>query len=154
MNRRAVWRFGAIMVGGMLAMARTARAAPPLASWRWRSRLLLVFAPGPDNTDLLDQRRLLATDQHGGAVRDLVTIEIVRDDAAIAGRADASLDGARIRREYQVPPERFTLILLGKDGGEKVRRTHPMSADMLFGLIDRMPMGRTEAQRRADKGGT
>ncbi len=141
------------MVGGMLAMARPARAAPPLASWRWRSRLLLVFAPGPDNPDLLDQRRLLATDQSGGAARDLVTIEIVRNEAEIAGRADASLDSFRVRSEYSVPPERFTIILIGKDGGEKLRRTRPVSADMLFGLIDRMPMGRSEAQRRVENGG-
>lgn len=41
----------------------------------------------------------------------------------------------------------FTLILVGRDGGEKLRCTGVVSAEKLFGLIDAMPMRKDEIKR-------
>jgi hypothetical protein len=38
----------------------------------------------------------------------------------------------------------FTIILVGRDGGEKLRSSEVVSAEKLFGLIDAMPMRKDE----------
>jgi hypothetical protein len=47
----------------------------------------------------------------------------------------------------------FTFILLGRDGGEKLRSAEVVPAEKLFGLIDAMPMRKSEVkQKRASDG--
>ncbi len=41
----------------------------------------------------------------------------------------------------------FTFILVGRDGGEKLRSSEVVSAEKLFGLIDAMPMRKDEMKR-------
>ena len=40
------------------------------------------------------------------------------------------------------------VLLIGKDGGVKLRSTEPVSTDELFALIDSMPMRRREMEER------
>jgi Domain of unknown function (DUF4174) len=42
----------------------------------------------------------------------------------------------------------FTVILIGKDGGEKYRSARPITSTQLFALIDAMPMRRSEMQKQ------
>ena len=114
-----------------------------LSAWRWKSRLLLVFAPSEANLQLAEQRNILALGQAGGRERDIVVIEIVGEKAA------DNLDAATLRSRYAAPRGAFAVILIGKDGGEKLRRTEPLDSEALFSVIDRMPMRRQEAAREA-----
>lgn len=41
----------------------------------------------------------------------------------------------------------FTFILVGRDGGEKLRSSEVVNAEKLFGLIDAMPMRKDEMRR-------
>lgn len=43
---------------------------------------------------------------------------------------------------------RFSIVLIGKDGGEKLRRNGLLSCDELFAVVDAMPMRRTEMEKR------
>ncbi len=148
MKRKTIWRAaaficGGAICGGMLMGVAHAEAKGSLASWRWKSRLLLVFAPDAGNAQLAGQRHILADARQGARARDLVPIEIIGD------RASDSLDAAALRRAHHVAPDRFAVILIGKDGGEKLRRSQPIEAGLLFGLIDTMPMRQQEAARQA-----
>lgn len=42
----------------------------------------------------------------------------------------------------------FAVTLIGKDGGEKLRRTTPLSPEELFTVVDAMPMRRAEVRER------
>ncbi len=42
----------------------------------------------------------------------------------------------------------FSVVLIGKDGGEKLRRTTPLSPEELFAIVDAMPMRRDEMRER------
>jgi hypothetical protein len=141
MNRRTIGRLGMTMLSGLMTGAAVSGTTPVLASWRWKSRLLLVFAPDADDPALLDQRGRLAGASAAMRERDLVVIEV------IGAHADRQLDPGRLRTEYGVARARFAVILIGKDGGEKLRQDRPIAIDALFGMIDRMPMRRSEARR-------
>jgi hypothetical protein len=115
-------------------------AAPPLTKWRWHNRLLLVFAPTRDDPAYQAQRAALDAAAAGGAERDLVAISV------LGTTADHGLDGAALRAAYRVPADRFAVLLIGKDGGEKLRAATPVSSERLFAVIDRMPMRRSETR--------
>ena len=42
----------------------------------------------------------------------------------------------------------FTFILVGRDGGEKLRSSEVVKTDKLFGLIDAMPMRKNEVNEK------
>lgn len=52
-------------------------------------------------------------------------------------------------KKYKVDSQtEFTVILLGKDGGEKLRTQNLLTTNKLFALIDAMPMRRQEMQKK------
>lgn len=54
-----------------------------------------------------------------------------------------------VYKKYKVDSQtEFTVILLGKDGGEKLRTQNLLTANKLFALIDAMPMRRQEMQKK------
>ncbi len=44
--------------------------------------------------------------------------------------------------------EAFSVVLIGKDGGEKLRRPTPLAPEELFAIVDAMPMRRAEMRER------
>ena len=53
---------------------------------------------------------------------------------------------AALRERYAVPEGAFAVVLIGKDGGEKERYDKPVQPDVLYEVIDAMPMRRREMQ--------
>jgi hypothetical protein len=42
----------------------------------------------------------------------------------------------------------FSVVLIGKDGGEKLRRRTPLAPEELFAIVDAMPMRQAEVRTR------
>ena len=53
-----------------------------------------------------------------------------------------------IRNRFSVPPNTFRLILVGKDGGIKLKRHDQASLEEVFELIDSMPMRQREMRQK------
>lgn len=51
-------------------------------------------------------------------------------------------------KKYNVTPDQFTLLLIGKDGGEKFRSAKPVEIETIFRLIDSMPMRQAEMRSK------
>lgn len=129
-----------LLAGLTLGAAATALAAAPdpLAGYRWKARLLVVIAPGEGDASLARQRAIFEEAARSNAERDLVLIEGV-------GSGEAARD---LRRRFRVVERDFAAILVGKDGGEKLRSSSPLAAERLHETIDAMPMRRDEMRRR------
>lgn len=117
-----------------LLLAIALAASPTFAQMKWERRILIVSAPAADDPALAEQRRVLAAWKSSAAARDLTIVEIVGDTVRGAGDPAAAL-----RRKYRLPAT-FTAILIGKDGGEKLRSAKPFPAAALEATIDAMPM--------------
>lgn len=50
--------------------------------------------------------------------------------------------------EYKTRNNSFEVLLIGLDGGVKLRQAEVLSNEKLFGRIDQMPMRRRELQRQ------
>ncbi len=95
-------------------------------------RRLLILTPSKSR-EYTEQRDLFAGHEPGFEDRDL-RITLFTEDEEIK----------EARHRYGVPPGTFTLVLIGRDGGEKFRSEDPVSAEKLFERIDAMPMRQQE----------
>jgi hypothetical protein len=117
---------------------------PSVAAMQWEQRVVLISAPAANDSSLAAQRAVFAGMGDATTERDLRLVEIVGE--AVIGAADTA---AALRRDYRLPDKGFAVVLLGKDGGVKLRATAPLSAARLMGVIDAMPMRRSERRRAA-----
>ncbi|MGU3389987.1 DUF4174 domain-containing protein [Sphingomonas sp. M1A8_2b] len=117
-----------------LFLAVALAASPTVAQMTWERRVLIVSAPTAGDAEIAVQRRILAAWKTNAAARDLTIVEIVGE--TVRGASDPA---AALRRKYNLPAT-FTAILIGKDGGEKLRSAKPFPAAALEATIDAMPM--------------
>ncbi len=109
-------------------MATTAAAQSP-------HRLVVVVArPGDPRT--AQQHAAFERDAAALHERDVVVQDITPETAR------------RERPELRVAPlASFEVLLIGKDGGVKLRRDQPVAVSEITALIDTMPMRRNEMRR-------
>jgi hypothetical protein len=67
-----------------------------------------------------------------------------RTQAALLLPALAGLNERDFVVQIQFGTKSFSVVLIGKDGGEKLRRAIPLSPEELFAVVDAMPMRRAE----------
>ncbi|MEL6265205.1 MAG: DUF4174 domain-containing protein [Pseudomonadota bacterium] len=110
-----------------------------LIAYRWAARPIVVFADDPADPRLATQLDRFERDEARLAERDSVVI------------VDANPGFATpLRRRFA--PSGFTVVLVGKDGGEKYRRAGVVAVDALTTRIDAMPMRRREIEQRRASG--
>jgi len=135
----------AALAGVAAGLIAGGASAAGMQQFQWQNRPLVVFAPAADSAPLQRQRRIAAEHAAGFAERDMVVISVVADaPVGVDGAPAKDLSNAALRARFEVPPEAFAAILVGKDGGAKLRRDAPLDAATLFSTIDAMPMRRRE----------
>ncbi len=116
-----------------------------LAAYRWRNRLVLVFAPTATDTAYLEQVAAFAGHDADNADRDLLIGQFPAQGLSqFNGREIASGAAATLRQQLAVERGSFAVLLIGKDGGVKVRSDRPLTAAQIFATIDQMPMRQQE----------
>ncbi len=118
----------------VLSLLLSLQPAPPLERYRWKQRVMLVFTPAETAKAFSDQKAIIRQNETGFRERELVVLDL------LPGRKNTDA----LRRQFDVKPQEFTVILIGKDGGEKLRRPAPVAAKELFDRIDSMPMRQRE----------
>lgn len=134
------------MIGPLLplTLAAAVQAQPDSAEQRdLDPRLIVVFAPSRSDPQLLRQQALLRQAQRGMAERDVHVVEVVGD--TVAGAHDYA---AALRQRYAVPRGRFGVVLVGRDGGVKLRSAEAIVPRRIERTIDAMPMRRREMAAR------
>lgn len=131
----------------LVASAGSGALAAGFDAFGWKNRVLIVFA-NPGDPQAVEQRRVLADETKAFAERDMLVLEVLGDTVKpIYGKTD-TLTARELRKDAGVGEgANFTAILIGKDGGIKLRANKPVTPDQLFGLIDSMPMRANEASR-------
>jgi hypothetical protein len=86
-------------------------------------RLLVISAPNVDHTVYREQAATLRPAWSGLVERDFV-----------------------LETRFGAPA--FSVVLIGKDGGEKLRRSTPLAPEELFAIVDAMPMRQAEVRTR------
>jgi hypothetical protein len=112
----------------LLALAVMTSPAPSLALHR-----LIVVVGRPDDARVRSQTNMLARARGALVERDVV-VQSLSPDAARRERPELGVAATTA----------FEVLLVGKDGGVKLRRQAPVDPHEINALIDTMPMRREE----------
>lgn len=125
-----------------------AQSKSTMEKYRWKNRILLIFSPSEKNETYTKQLLSLVEGEKGLVERDIVIFKIF-DKIGIAPENEqlTKIICEQLRREFGIKKEQFCVILIGKDGGEKYRKSIMLSNENLFTIIDAMPMRRTEMKK-------
>ena len=116
-----------------------------LEDLQWKHRIILVFGNTESSNDALTTR----FQQHMEDIheRDILYFLIGEN---IVTNADSFLEKGytkSLRKKYAVDEQTMSVILIGKDGGEKYRRSY-LDLEEIYGVIDVMPMRMREMQQQ------
>ena len=114
-----------------------------LSPYKWKNRLLLVFASSTSEESYEEQLRLLERLQSEFEERDLLLGKFFWHESGELDENPVSTEeAAKLKERFGI--EGFTVVLVGKDGTEKFRSGEPVPAEEIFRRIDSMPMRRRE----------
>ena len=110
-----------------------------LSDFVWQKRPIIVFADSAADPSFARQMALLQARREDLAARDVVVLTDTDPEAASA-----------LRKKLR--PRGFALVLIGKDGGVKLRKPLPWDVREISRVIDKMPMRRQEIRERQSGG--
>ena len=132
----------------MVAMVAPAQDLPhTLAGMRGHYRPLLVFTGG--NARLAEQQLTIAS-EHAAEFREreILVVGVEGEKGDVQNVLLSPAEDVSVRKRLHVVPGEFTVILLGKDGAEKLRSHQPISFNTLRETIDAMPMRQREMKKQ------
>ncbi|MEL6717830.1 MAG: DUF4174 domain-containing protein [Bacteroidota bacterium] len=121
-----------------------------LSQHQWKDRIILIFSESPEDRLMIQQLAQLEEDSEGLKDRDLVIYKIYKESGIDpAGKLLNPAMVEQLRSVYEVSGDSFSVVLIGKDGGKKLRKTNILlSQEILYQTIDAMPMRRAEMGRK------
>ena len=120
-----------------------------LTPFEWKNRLLLMFAPDDHNPHLKKLRSEIGRRHSEADDRDLVVFEVLESGPSLMGDTELSLSAAgSLRDRFNIPRNAFVVVLVGKDGGVKLKSDERVTIEDVFDLIDSMPMRQNEMRRK------
>lgn len=116
-------------------------AAPDvdLDDFKWRARPIIIFADSPLDPAFQTQMEYFGEEMDEVTDRDIVLITDTDPDAL-----------SDLRRALR--PRGFMMVLIGKDGGVKLRKPFPWDMREIGRTIDKMPIRQREIQERRGAG--
>lgn len=106
-----------------------------LSDFLWQSRPIVVFADSENDPRFEQQLTLLQAQAAALAERDVVVLT----------DTDPSVT-SDLRKKLR--PRGFMIVLIGKDGGIKLRKASPWDVREVSRVIDKMPMRQREVRER------
>jgi hypothetical protein len=137
-------------VAAALALTISPAWGTELKTFRWKNRLLLVFSPTESHPGFGAFNNSLIRASAGVKDRDLIVFRLFEKGPSRVDEEPLSSEEAEsLRRRFGVKPGRFTVILIGKDGGVKMVREYEAELQAIFDRIDSMPMRQREMREKA-----
>ncbi|TCU18924.1 DUF4174 domain-containing protein [Rhizobium sullae] len=122
-----------------------AQAVASLEQFRWKSRVLVIFAD-KDNSRAARQENQLLADRTGLEERDMVILKVSGSTVKPIFGGGGNLNEKALRKELHAPEAgEFGAVLVGKDGTVKLKVSEPVSNGELLAIIDSMPMRAAES---------
>jgi len=135
---------------GLIAWITEEAFSIDLTQFQWKNRLLFIFAVDDSHPLFKELQSQIAVQKAEVDDRDLIVFEVpakgtARMDTIALERKEAD----SIRHQFAISEDTFSLILVGKDGGIKLKSSDQVGLTEVFELIDSMPMRQREMQKKS-----
>ncbi|WP_299189849.1 DUF4174 domain-containing protein [uncultured Aquimarina sp.] len=111
---------------------------------QWEDRLILIIADSYKNPKLVKQLKEFKNKSKYLQDRKLIVYQITPTSYQTGIDKNTSTKSNAVYKEYNPSNEDFKIILLGLDGGTKLKSNKVLSSAQIFDQIDQMPMRRQE----------
>lgn len=129
------------LVTGTAALGPAQAMAAELRDYRWERRPLLLFAPAESDPRLVETMRRIEASRCDFVDRDMVLGRIVTEGTSTLDGHVVDTDQARrLMSEFGIGADSFSAVLVGKDGGEKLRVADVPDLQAIYAVIDGMSM--------------
>ena len=144
--------FAVIILAASAALMPAAAAATELGDYLWQRRPLLLFAPTQSDPRLVETVRRIEASRCDFTDRDMVLGVIVTEGSStLDGQV---LDTSQVRKllsAFRIGVNTFSVVLIGKDGGKKLRVAGVPDLAAIYAVIDGMPMRSSEISATPSK---
>ena len=122
-----------------------------LNGYRWRNRLLMVFSPSKEDSNYQSLKKEMKAQRNGLRDREILVFEILEKGESRFGKTVLKKEAIDfLRQKFSAGQGSFLVILMGKDGEEKIR-WQKVNLTEIFAVIDGMPMRQREMRERNKK---
>ena len=136
-----------VLISGMFLLSISNMIAQDLSQHQWKNRLLLVYTDNVQNKIYQEQIKLLKNNKRGTEDRKLIIYQF-NGHKSKKGLIDSSAwqlaEKDNQLKYFSMPQDKFEIVLVGLDGGIKLRQHSVLDIETLFSTIDSMPMRRQE----------
>lgn len=116
-----------------------------LDQFQWENRILVLFAQTSKNDSYQTQISKLSALEDELKARDLILISIFDDECSrLNGEIISDTSAESIRGKLSPSKNSYSIFLIGKDGGVKLKQDTVLEPEELFSVIDQMPMRQRE----------
>ena len=117
-----------------------------LSMHQWKDRLILVVTSDTSHAVYRDQLKIFEEETSGMKERKLVQYKITPGQYQVGEGNHLWIRSNDLYNTFKKTDSDLEVILIGLDGGTKLRRAVILPADELFATIDAMPMRQREMQ--------
>jgi hypothetical protein len=142
-TKRGVRRLALVLIGvtATAVLGSAPAMAAQLGDYRWESRPLLVFAPGESDPRLVETLSRIEATRCDFTNRDMVLGVVVSEgNSTLDGHAVDADEARRLMSQFAIGENAFSVVLIGKDGGEKWRVDDIPDLRRIYAVVDGMPM--------------
>ncbi|MGN7778724.1 DUF4174 domain-containing protein [Mycolicibacterium sp. 22603] len=116
-------------------------AAGELDGYLWNHRPLLVFAPSADDARLIETLARIESSRCEFTNRDMILAQVLAGGTSMLdGRVLEAASARQLAEQYAVGDNSFAVLLIGKDGSQKLRVDAVPNLQTVYAVIDGMPM--------------
>ena len=113
--------------------------------FRWKNRIVVLFSSDSGSDAYQTQVNIFSSLKKELLDRDLILISLFDNECStLNGETISDSSDKSIRDSLSASDLSYSIILIGKDGGVKLKREMVLEPEELFHVIDRMPMRQRE----------
>lgn len=113
---------------------------------QWKNRVLIVSTTDGTSSDFLKQIDLLKNLNQELTERKLIIYQIVNDKYKVGFSSNFKSSNSTSKK-YVNTKKGLQIILIGLDGGVKLKQNYVLTAEKLFAIIDGMLMRKRELKK-------
>ena len=130
-----------------MALQNTQAQNFSLDAYRWENRLILIVSENPEGDEILEQLKLFQNQRDALLDRKLLILKIDPKGSMLYNPSLHPVqytNNKNLYEEFGLDSKPFQILLIGLDGGIKMKRTRITDPSVFFAEIDTMPMRRNE----------
>lgn len=124
--------------------------AQDIGEYRWKNRVLLLVDKTAASKSLQSQLKVFSDESLELEERALLVFIVTPEEIRFYNGQISKLLPAEVYRSISISENFSGVILIGKDGGVKLKKPFEVTADDIFTLIDGMPMRKSEINKKKE----